>query len=364
MINLEKDFQKYHNIRPIYVSRELKNVCPIPLKANTYHGCDYGCIYCNQCLISKTRTDRRVKPIPLQYLYDTFIRATNGKGKGEIHEVIRKRWPVQLGVLADPFPKRELLYRNTLRFMKFINEVNYPCMILSKSDIVLRSEYFELLNDDIQIMISIPFENEYAERLEPNVPNPKNRLKVLKQLVDNGIKCTLRLWPLLPGVNDEPGKILEKALDIGVTEIQASYGHIYSNKKYLTGLNNALGFEILKTDVDMIHEKKYYMPTDAYRIDKLTIFKEYIEPDAKFFTPNSPVMNEWVSCCGQQLNNYNSDALKCKGYELGDGVNSEDYLPNDYPFEKVFKKEYESGKYCKIFNDITFDEQNKIYIRS
>lgn len=346
------------------MTRELKNVCPIPLKANTYHGCDYGCIYCNQCLISKTRTDRGVKPIPLQYLYDTFQRAEKGTGNGEIHKVIRKRWPVQLGVLADPFPKRELLYRNTLHFLRFIKEQNYPTMILTKSDMLLRSEYFELLNDDIQVIISIPFENKLAERLEPNVSNPERRLQVLKELVDNGIKCTLRLWPLLPGVNDTPNKILDKALDIGVPEIQASYGHIYSNKKYLAGLNSALGFNILKTDVPFIHEKKYYMPTDAYRIKKITTLKEYIEPDAKFYTPNSPLLNDWGSCCGEQLNNYNHDALKCKGYELGDGITSEEYLPNDYPFSKVFKKEFEKGKYCKIFNDIIFDEQNKIYQRS
>ena len=360
-------FQKYHNIRPIYITRELKNVCPIPLKANTYHGCSYGCKYCNVNIISKTRTDRQVKPIPLQYLYDTFKRARNGKGLGEIHKVIKCSWPVQLGVLADPFPPVERLYRNTLHFMRFVSSQDYPMMILTKSDMILEPEYFDLLNDDIQIIISIPFPSKLSKKLEPNVPSPKRRLQVLKELVDNNIKCTLRVWPLLAGLNDEVSGVIFKALDIGVPDIQASYGHVYGNKKYLDNLNSGLGFDYLEYCVDnnitMIYEKKYYMPQDNYRIKKLREFKDVIEPVANFYTPNSPVLNGWMSCCGEQLNNYNSDALKCKGYLLGDGIGCEDYIGVNNPFKKVFEKEFKAGKFTKFFSDIKYNKELEIYER-
>jgi len=240
-------------------------------------------------------------------------------------------------------------------------------MVLTKSDMVLESEYFDLINDDIQIMISIPFTSNLSKKLEPNVPTPNRRLQVLKELVDNNIKCTLRLWPLLAGLNDSPSVIVDKALDIGIPEIQAGYAHVYPNKDYLSKLNKGLGFDYLEYCVDnnipMIYEKKYYMPQDNYRIKKLREFKDVIEPVANFYTPNSPVLNGWMSCCGNQLTKHNHDALKCKGYLLGDGVSCQDYLPEDYPFRKVFVREFESGKYCKIFNDITYNNKLKTYER-
>lgn len=357
----------YHNIRPLYITRMLKNVCPLPLKANTYYGCDYGCVYCNGHVLTKTRSERTVEPIPLGYLKRTFKRALSGKGKGEIHQVIRKRWPVQLGVLADPFPLVEMEYQNTLEFLRFMDMVEYPCMILTKSDMICRDEYLELLNDKSLVMVSIPsYDNSFWRNCEPGVPSPKRRLQVLKTLLEHDIKVTLRIWPLIPTVNEDTEKLINEAADIGVTEILGSYLHLYNDKVYLEKLNNRIGYNILKEcekqDIKFTRTTKYRMADDNHRLKVLQDMKDQCsEHGIKFYTPNSPVMNDWQCCCGSQLDGCNGDALKMKGYQLRWGVSVGEYLPGDYPFLKPFEKEFNNGDFCKRFNDIEFDNERMIY---
>lgn len=357
----------YHNIRPLYITRMLKNVCPLPLKANTYHGCPYNCVYCNGHVLTKTRSDREVEPIPLDYMKRTFKRALDGKGKGEIHQVIRKMWPVQLGVLADPFPPVEMEHRNTLEFLRFMDLIEYPCQILTKSDMILQPEYMELLNDKSQVMVSIPsLDKKFWKGLEPNVPGPERRLKVLEELIKNNIKVTLRIWPLIPTVNEDTEKLINKASDIGVCEVQGSYMHIYNHENFLENMNNAVGYNILneceKQRIELFKRKKYFMASDNHRLTVLRKIKDQCNDlGMEFYTPNSPVMNRWQCCCGDQLEGCNSDALKMKGYMLREGVTSNEYLPEDYPFRKQFMREFYRGDFCKRFNDIDYDAKAMIY---
>jgi len=354
----------YHNIRPLYVSRMLKNICPLPIKANTYHGCPYGCVYCNGQVLTKSRNERSGEPIPLGYMKRTFTRAFNGTGKGEIHRAIRKRWPAQLGVLADPFPPTESQVRNTLEFMRFMNVIGYSYMILTKSDMILEVEYLELLDDNVQVVISIPFME--PGKLEPNVPTPTERFGVLEELIDLGVKCTLRVWPIIPTVNEDIKGIVETAQGIGVKEITGAYLHLYNNRRYLENLNTALGYDILsrceEAGVKVDKNTKYYMAEDKHRVRVLKGMKQQCtDAGISFYTPNSPVMNSWECCCGNQLGGCNEHALKMKGYRLREGVTLNEYLPEGYPFWSSFEKSFLNGDFCKTFNDIVYDNNRMIY---
>jgi DNA repair photolyase len=44
--------------------------------------------------------------------------------------------------------------------------------------------------------------NDIARILEPGAPLPNKRIEALKKLSDDGIKCSVRLDPLIPGLND------------------------------------------------------------------------------------------------------------------------------------------------------------------
>lgn len=358
--------QKYHNINPLYVTRDLKNVCPVPLKANTYHGCSYGCLYCNTNLLTKTRTSRETVPIPLDYVKKTFNRAYKGTGNGEIHKVIREGWPVQLGVLADPFPEEELKYRNTLKFLQYMDFILYPTQILTKSDIILEPEYLNLLGNHTQVMVSIPSLNPQFQLLEPGVPTANQRFNVLLDMVERGIKCTLRIWPIIPGINDKTLTLIERAAALGITEIQAATAHLYHYQSYLQPIEKILGTNILKNceEKGIPLQKKgiYYTPPPQYVDDLFSAMKEMCGwYGITFLTPDHPVINQWKCCCGDKFP-HNKHALKCGGHHLGEGVTAEDYIEDDnYPFHTSFHREYHAGSFTNTFHDIEYDPEKKVY---
>lgn len=355
--------QPYHNIRSLYISRGLKHICPIPLKCNTYHGCQYNCTYCNCHILTKTRTPRNITPLPLSYLKRTFKRALNGQGKGEIHQVIRERWPLQIGVLSDPFQPLELVKQNTLNLLQFLQFINYPFQLLTKSDIILQEDYMKILQEtDCQVMISIPsLDPHFSNNLEGKCPPPDRRLEVLEQLIGDGIPCTLRIWPLIPSVNEDTTELIGEAARIGVKEVQAAYLHLYNNKKYIQNLSSDLGFDLIDhikdQGMELFRVGKYFYPPEDHKVGVLERIKgECQKDDITFNTPNHPPMNDWKPCCGPPPGGqYNQAALKCSGYQLGDGVTPEEYLPEGYVFEKDFKRQFNQGKFSKIFNDIKYD---------
>jgi DNA repair photolyase len=65
--------------------------------------------------------------------------------------------------------------------------------------------------------VSIPFWNaEHARAIEPYVPTPQRRMKTVARLVEAGIRVTVNIAPVIPGLGDEDiGAILEAAHDAG-----------------------------------------------------------------------------------------------------------------------------------------------------
>jgi len=318
-------------------------------------------------ILTKTRAKRTVTPIALDYVERTFQRAQNGTGMGEIHQAIRAGWPVQLGVLSDPFPPKEHRTRNTYNFLKLLNGYDHPFQVLTKSDIILRSRYVKQLQEgNPQVIISIPsLCTNFSKGLEPNVPPPLERLRVIEKLLDEGIRCTLRIWPIIPGVNEDPTELLEVAYDVGVREVQAGYLHMYNHKDYIKRLNGGyddIFQESKNKNIPLIRHGKYYYPHENHKLKILGGIRDKCnEIGINFYTPNSPSMNDWGCCCGPPPGGqYNRYSLKTRGYLLGEGVSIERYLEGeeDYIFRQDFSCKYKNGSFCKVFSDIKYNGEH------
>src|SRR5206468_1540664 len=57
---------------------------------------------------------------------------------------------------------------------------------------------------DVHVSVSIPFwSREKARAIEPYVPTPERRIRVIEKLASAGLRVGVNVAPLIPGLNDE-----------------------------------------------------------------------------------------------------------------------------------------------------------------
>jgi DNA repair photolyase len=63
---------------------------------------------------------------------------------------------------------------------------------------------------DVSVTFSIPTLDENVWRkTEPSTAHPRQRLRALKTLVDAGVKASVGMAPILPGISDRPEQLAE-----------------------------------------------------------------------------------------------------------------------------------------------------------
>jgi len=186
---------------------------------NIYTGCSYGCIYCYSTKPCKwndygRKIQLRTQPVPkknVARILDKELRKLEDIQDEEKH--------LQIGNAYDVYPIIEKDKEITRNCLKVLTKYPYWYFNLeTKSDLILR---------DIDIIKKIPnFQAEitittltHDKYFEPNVPSTKRRLKVIKELSDNGIYVRAMIMPVLGKFTDLP-KMFEIVRKNGAKDIK------------------------------------------------------------------------------------------------------------------------------------------------
>jgi DNA repair photolyase len=176
---------------------------PFRFTINAYRGCRHACTYC-------------------------FARPTHeylGMGIGEdferrivvkVNAVERLRleladpsWPgeeIAMGTNTDPYQPAEGRYRLTRGLIEVLTERANPFSILTKSSMIIRD--LELLVEaarvtEVGVALSIgSVDDELASRTEPGAAPPSQRLEAVAKLADAGLRPSVLVAPVLPGLSD------------------------------------------------------------------------------------------------------------------------------------------------------------------
>ena len=184
---------------------------------NPYRGCQHACAYCyarptHEYLSfgSGTDFDRKivVKPHAPELLRKAFA---------------KRSWQGELIVFSgntDCYQPLEASYRLTRGCLEVCLEHQNPVAIITKAPLIERDiDLLVELNQraKVGVCVSIPFWNETnARAIEPYVATPQRRMTTVKRLVLAGIRVTINVAPIIPGLNDEDiGAILEAAKEAG-----------------------------------------------------------------------------------------------------------------------------------------------------
>jgi DNA repair photolyase len=78
----------------------------------------------------------------------------------------------------------------------------------------------------VSVTFSIPtLDDDVWKRTEPSTAHPRQRLKAIRTLVDAGVKASVGMAPILPGISDRPAQLREvvrAAREAGATGIWAN----------------------------------------------------------------------------------------------------------------------------------------------
>lgn len=193
--------------------------CALPLRLDVYSRCLFACEYCFASERGGHRSAKGLKIINPDSL-EKMLQGRRGR-TSIIDELIARRQPIHLGGMSDPFPPLEGELKATLRVLEILADNDYPTVISTKSTIVARDEYIEILSrGDFVVQISFSTSDDtLASRIDFGAPLPTERLAALTTLAKSGIKTACRLQPLLPGHENEAIEFVGRCAEAGVRHV-------------------------------------------------------------------------------------------------------------------------------------------------
>ena len=177
---------------------------------NPYMGCVHRCTFC-YVRAFELRADR-----PFDDRYGTSIRIKTNVVEVLRRELARARWehePVAIGAATDPYQPAEGRYRLTRGCIGALGEAANPFSVITRGPLIVRD--VDVLTEaarraEVSVTFSIPtLDEEVWRRTEPGTAHPRQRLRALKTLVDAGIKASVGMAPVLPGISDRPEQLEE-----------------------------------------------------------------------------------------------------------------------------------------------------------
>jgi DNA repair photolyase len=181
---------------------------PFDWSLNPYMGCVHQCTFCYVRAFEQ-RADR-----PSDHRYGTSIRV-----KVNIAEVLRAQlarptWsgaPIAIGAATDPYQPAEGRYRLTRSCIEVLRDAAQAFSIITRGPLIVRDA--ELLAEasrraDVTVTFSVPtVDDDVWRTTEPGTSPPRQRLRALTTLVEHGVRASVGMAPLLPGLSDHPRQL-------------------------------------------------------------------------------------------------------------------------------------------------------------
>ena len=186
---------------------------------NPYQGCEHGCIYC----YARNSFEYWGYSAGLDFESKIIV-------KKNAPELLRKflmnpKWecvPIALSGNTDCYQPAEKKFQITRKLLEVCSEFNQPVGIITKNAGILRDkDILEKMaaKNLVSVLVSTTsFDEELRRVMEPRTTTGRQRLRVMKELSDAGVKVGVMLGPMIPGLNEhEMQRIMKAASENGAT---------------------------------------------------------------------------------------------------------------------------------------------------
>jgi DNA repair photolyase len=175
---------------------------------NPYMGCVHRCTFCY------VRHFEHRAQRPADARYGTSIRVKINVAEVLRKELARPSWDraqVAIGAATDPYQPAEGRYRLTRACLHELAAASTPIRIITRGPMIVRD--LDVLQEasrraDVAVTFSVPtLDEDVWRKTEPSTAHPRQRLRALKTLVDGGVRASVGMAPLLPGISDRPEQL-------------------------------------------------------------------------------------------------------------------------------------------------------------
>jgi DNA repair photolyase len=203
---------------------------PFGWSLNPYMGCAHRCTFC-YVRAFELRADR-----PADDRYGSSIRVKTNVAEVLRCELGRPSWtgePIAIGAATDPYQPAEGRYRLTRACLEVLRDAAQDFSIITRGPLIVRDA--ELLAEatglaDVTVTFSVPtLDRDVWRKTEPGTSPPHQRLRALRVLVEHGVRASVGMAPLLPGLSDRP----EQLREVVVAAREAGACGIWANVLYL-----------------------------------------------------------------------------------------------------------------------------------
>ncbi|HVD12303.1 MAG TPA: radical SAM protein [Gaiellaceae bacterium] len=179
---------------------------------NPYMGCVHRCTFC-YVRAFELRADR-----PFDDRYGRSIRVKTNVVDVLRRELAKPSWEpetVAIGAATDPYQPAEGRYRLTRGCIEALGDAANPFSIITRGPLIVRD--VDVLaaaarRASVSVTFSVPtLDDEIWRRTEPGTAHPRQRLRALKTVVDAGVRASVGMAPILPGISDKP-ELLEEVV--------------------------------------------------------------------------------------------------------------------------------------------------------
>lgn len=179
---------------------------------NPYRGCQHNCAYCYVPNVLRIKRSE----------WGSFVNAKTNIPTVLAKE-LRSKKPgvVALSTVTDPYQPVEKKYKLSRFCLEQLLIRDFPVCIQTKSDLIKRDIDIISKFSKAEVMFSIATLNDSERKLlEPFASPIQNRLDVLKQFSDIGLKTTIFFGPVYPTIKlDDIPEVIDTLIEKGATEI-------------------------------------------------------------------------------------------------------------------------------------------------
>lgn len=198
---------------------------------NPYVGCEHECIYC-YARFMKRFTGHKEK-------WGSFVDVKINASELLAKEVKKKKLGnVWISGVCDPYQPLEKKYMTTLKCLEILVENNWPIIIQTKSDLVIRDIETIKKANGIEVGFTITTTDEKISKIfEPGASSISKRIEALDILHSQGIRTFAMVAPILPGAEALVGALKGKVRYVLLDRLNYNYAD-WAYKKY--GLKPAM----------------------------------------------------------------------------------------------------------------------------
>jgi DNA repair photolyase len=231
---------------------------------NPYMGCVHRCTFCYVRAFEK-RADR-----PSDDRYGRSIRVKVNVAEVLRRELARPSWKsevVAIGAATDPYQPAEGRYRLTRACLEALRDASNPIRLITRGPMIVRDVDVlaeASLRADVAVTFSVPtLDEDVWRRTEPGTAHPRQRLRALKTLVDAGVRASVGMAPILPGISDRPEQlaaVVRAAREVGACGIWTGVLYLKpgTREHFLESL--AREWPELLPDYERLYGRRAYLP--------------------------------------------------------------------------------------------------------